>query len=259
MQPERRQRQWISQVAREDGGVMVTAEGGDLAYILTMMMDWQTGWEHPIPNVPLYRDASEFLGRAGSYYSATLVVAGPGPWNDGYFLQDNELWQSPKLKHFLPWQKFEVHARRTEERPATDYTFPMLAQGMADIIAAGGYGAIGAHGQMHGIGDHCEVWMAASAMKPLDALRVATLDGAKMIGVDKDIGSLEAGKLADLVVLNGNPLDDIHQTANISYVMKGGRLYNANTLDEVWPREKPFGKFFWEMDLGRPNDIKVVQ
>ncbi len=259
LQPERRQRQWVSQVAREEGGVMVTAEGADLFYILTMVMDGQTGWEHPIPNLPLYRDATEFLGRTGIYYSATLVVAGPGPWNDGYFLQDNELWQSPKLKHFLPWQKFEVHARRTEQRPATDYTFPMLAQGMADIIAAGGYGAIGAHGQMHGIGDHWEVWMAASAMKPLDALRVATLDGAKMIGVDKDIGSLEVGKVADLVVLNGNPLQDIHQTANISYVMKGGRLYNADTLDEVWPREKRFGKFFWEMDEARPNDVKVIR
>jgi Tol biopolymer transport system component/imidazolonepropionase-like amidohydrolase len=259
LQPERRQRQWVSQVAREEGGVMVTAEGGDLSYILTMIMDGQTGWEHPIPNVPLYRDAAEFLGRAGSYYSATLVVAGPGPWNDGYFLQDNELWQSAKLKRFNPWQKFEAHTRRTEERPPTDYTFPMLAQGMADIISAGGYGAIGAHGQMHGIASHWETWMVASAMKPLEALRVATLDGAKMIGVQQDIGSLEVGKLADLVVLNGNPLDDIHQTANIAYVMKGGTLYNSDTLDEIWPREKRYGRFFWEMDQARPNDVKVVK
>jgi imidazolonepropionase-like amidohydrolase len=188
-----------------------------------------------------------------------LIVGGPGPWNDGYFLQNNELWQSAKLKHFLPWQKFEVHARRTEERPVTDYTFPMLAQGMADIIAAGGYGAIGAHGQMHGIGDHWEVWMAASAMKPLEALRVATLDGAKMIGIDKDIGSLEVGKIADLAVLNGNPLEDIHQTANIAYVMKSGTLYSADTLDEIWPQAKRYGRFFWEMNEAGPNDIKVIK
>jgi cytosine/adenosine deaminase-related metal-dependent hydrolase len=96
-------------------------------------------------------------------------------------------------------------------------------------------------------------------MKPLEALRVATLDGAKMIGIDKDIGSLEIGKIADLVVLNGNPLEDIHQTANIAYVMKGGRLYAADTLNEVWPREKPYGKFFWEMDEARPNDVKVIR
>jgi Tol biopolymer transport system component len=259
LQPERRQRQWISEIAREDGGVMVTAEGADLAYILSMVMDGQTGWEHPIPQVPLYSDASEFLGRAGAYYSATLIVGGAGPWNQGYFLQDNELWQSPKLKHFFPWQKFEAHARRTEERPGTDYTFPMLAQGMADIIAAGGYGAIGGHGQLHGLGSQWELWMAASAMSPLEALRVATLDGAKMIGIDKDIGSLETGKLADLVILNGNPLENIRESANIAYVMKGGRLYRGDTLDEVWPRAKPYGKFFWEMDEARPNDVKVVR
>jgi Tol biopolymer transport system component len=259
LQPERRQRQWISDVARQEGGLMVTAEGQDLAYILSMVMDGQTGWEHSIPQVPLYSDAARFLGLAGSYYSATLIVGGPGPWNDGYFLQDNELWQSAKLKHFFPWQKFEVHARRTEERPASDYTFSMLAQGMADIIAAGGYGAIGGHGQMHGIGSQWELWMAASAMKPLQALRVATLDGAKMIGVDRDLGSLEQGKLADLVILNGNPLDDIRQSANIAYVMKGGRLYKGDNLDEVWPQTKPYGRFFWEMDEGRPNDVKVVQ
>ena len=259
LQPERRQRQWISEIAREDGGVMVTAEGGDLFYILSMIMDGQTGWEHPIPNLPLYRDAAEFLGLAHSFYSATLIVAGPGPWNDGYFLQDNELWQSRKLQRFLPWQKLEVHARRTEERPATDYTFPLLAQGMADIISFGGYGAIGAHGQMHGIGDQWEVWMAASALKPLEALRVATLDGAKMIGIDKDIGSIEAGKLADLVVLNGNPLTDIHQTGNILYIMKGGRLYNADNLDELWPNKKAYGEFFWTMDDARKNDVKVIQ
>jgi dipeptidyl aminopeptidase/acylaminoacyl peptidase len=259
LQPERRQRQWVSEVARQEGGVMVTAEGMDLAYIVSMIMDGQTGWEHPIPQVPLYRDAAEFLGRAGSYYSATLIVAGPGPWNQGYFLQDNELWQSPKLQHFFPWQKFEAHVRRTEERPASDYTFPMLAQGMADIIAAGGYGAIGGHGQLHGLGSQWELWMAASAMKPLEALRVATLDGAKMIGIDKDVGSIETGKLADLVILNGNPLDNIRESANIAYVMKGGRLYRGDNLDEVWPQAKPYGKFFWEMDEARPNDVKVVR
>jgi imidazolonepropionase-like amidohydrolase len=135
----------------------------------------------------------------------------------------------------------------------------MLAQGMADIIAAGGYGAIGGHGQLHGLGSQWELWMAASAMSPLEALRVATLDGAKMIGIDKDIGSLETGKLADLVILNGNPLENIRESANIAYVMKGGRLYRGDTLDEVWPRAKPYGKFFWEMDEARPNDVKVVR
>lgn len=257
-QPERRQRQWISQAAREEG-LMVTAEGGDMLYILTMIMDGQTGWEHPIPQIPVYRDLAEFLGRAGAYYSPTFVVAGPGPWNDQYWTQETALWTDPKLRRYAPWRKLEAHSRRRDLRPATDYTFPLLAQGLADIIASGGHGAIGAHGQQHGIASHWEVWMLASAMTPLEALRVATLEGARMIGVHEDIGSLKAGKLADLVVLNGNPLQDIRQTANILYVMKGGRLYDGDTLDELWPRPRPYGKFFWQMDEARPTDVKVVK
>jgi Tol biopolymer transport system component/imidazolonepropionase-like amidohydrolase len=257
-QPERRQRQWVSEAARGEG-LMVTAEGGDMLYILTMVMDGQTGWEHPIPQVPVYDDLAQFLGRAGVHYSPTLVVAGPGPWNDQYWIQQSELWSDPKLRRFSPWRKLEAHTRRRDLRPSTDYTFPFLAQGVADIIKAGGYGAIGAHGQQHGIASQWEVWMLASAMPALDALRVATQHGAMMIGVQEDLGSLKSGKLADLVVLNGNPLEDIRQTANIQYVMKGGRLYNGDNLDEIWPRKRRYGKFFWEMDAARPTDVKTIK
>jgi imidazolonepropionase-like amidohydrolase len=257
-QPERRQRQWVSEAARTEG-MMVTAEGGDMLYILTMVMDGQTGWEHPIPQVPVYDDLAQFLGRARIHYSSTLVVAGPGPWNDQYWIQQSELWTDPKLQRFSPWRKLEAHTRRRDLRPVTDYTFPFLAQGVADIIKAGGYGAIGAHGQQHGIASQWEVWMLASAMPPLEALRVATMHGATMIGVQEDLGSLAAGKLADLIVLNGNPLQDIRQTANIQYVMKGGRIYNGDNLDEIWPRKRPFGKFFWETENVRPTDVKVIK
>ncbi len=257
-QPERRQRQWVSEAARELG-LMVTAEGGDMLYVLTMIMDGQTGWEHPIPQVPVYDDLAQFLGRAQAHYSPTLVVAGPGPWNDQFWTQGSELWTDPKLRRFAPWRKLEAHTRQRDLRPATDYTFPILAQGVADIIAAGGHGAIGAHGQQHGIASHWEVWMLASAMSPHDALRVATLDGAHMLGVDAQLGSLETGKLADLMVIDGNPLADIRQTANIAWVMRGGRLHSGETLDEIWPAKKPFGKFFWQMDEARPTDVKVIK
>ena len=133
--------------------------------------------------------------------------------------------------------------QRRTLRPQTDYNFPLIAQGLADIIAEGGYGAIGSHGEHHGLAPHWEVWMAASAMGPLGALKVASLHGARFLGADQDIGSLENGKLADLIVLNSNPLDNIRNTLDMRYVMKGGVLYESETLDEIWPEKRPFGPY----------------
>jgi imidazolonepropionase-like amidohydrolase len=116
---------------------------------------------------------------------------------------------------------------------------------MADVIAAGGGGAIGSHGELHGLASHWEIWMAASALGPHGALEVASLHGARFLGMERDLGSLAVGKLADLVVVEKNPLENIRNTTSLRWVMKGGRLYKADTLDELWPSEKPFGRFPW--------------
>ena len=113
-------------------------------------------------------------------------------------------------------------------------------------MAGGAKAGLGSHGEVQGIGAHWELWMmAAGGMPPLAALRSATLDGVHSIGLSRDIGSLEPGKMADLLVLDANPLDDIKNTSKISLVMKNGRLYDAATLDEVYPRQKPLGQQWW--------------
>ncbi len=247
MQPRRAQRQWVTDVAR-DRGLMVTGEGGDLAYNLSLIMDGQTAWEHPLSYVPMYADAARFFGRSNTVYSPTFVVGGPGPWNDEWFFQESEVWKDPKLRLWMPWKQLVPHARRPYLRPRTDYSFPMLAQVLADIVAEGGHGAIGAHGQQHGIASHWEVWMAAEAMGPMGALEVATNGGAYFLGAEEDVGSIAVGKLADLVILNSNPLDDVRNTADIGMVMKGGILYDGTTLDELWPRQRPYGARPWVYD-----------
>ena len=224
---------------------MVTAEGGDLWYDLSMIMDGQTGWEHPISTVPLYSDVAKFLGQAGAHYSPTFVVSGPSSWNIEYFFAESDVWKDAKQRRWMPWRHLFGHLRRRQLWPTTDYSFPLLAQGLADIIAEGGYGSIGSHGEHHGLAPHWEVWMAASALGPLGALRVASLHGAHFLGAQRDLGSLEVGKLADLMVLNANPLADIRNTLAIRYVMKDGILYEAETLDEIWPERRPFGPYYW--------------
>ncbi len=158
----------------------------------------------------------------------------------------------------MPWRQVIPHTRRRVLRPVTDYSFPLVAQGMADVIAEGGSGAIGSHGQMHGIGSHWEIWMAASATGPLGALEVATVQGVRFLGAEDDLGSIAVGKLADLVVLNSNPLDDIRNTTDIRYVVQGGVVYDGDTLDEVWPKPKPYGERWWVDPAGWLSDDRPV-
>jgi Tol biopolymer transport system component len=258
LQPDREQRQWITEIARKQG-LKVTGEGSmDLLHKISMLMDGQTGFEHPTPNVPLYGDVAKFFGQAHTVYSPTLMVGGTAPWNEEYFDQISDVWKDAKLQRWTPWRELLPHLRRRWLRPPTDYHFGVQAQGVADIIANGGYAAIGSHGQAHGIGAHWEVWMYASALGNMGALEVASVHGAHFLGADKDLGTLETGKLADLMVLNANPLEDIHNTANIAMVMKAGTLYDADTLDEIWPEKKPFGAYYWvNLDQLR-NDTRAV-
>ena len=256
-QPRRDQRQWVSDIAR-DRGLMVTSEGGDLNFNLGMIMDGQTAWEHPLSESPVHRDVARFFGQAGAYYVPTFVVAGPGPANIDYFFGREDLWKDEKQQRFMPWRMLAGHLRRRVLRPDTDYSFPIIAQGLADIIEEGGFGAIGSHGEHHGPSPHWEVWMAASALGAHDALKVASLHGAKMLGAEEDLGSLEVGKLADLIVLNANPLDDIHNTMDIRFVMKGGVLFDGDTLDELWPRARPFGPLPWMNADALRSDVRSI-
>ena len=244
MQPRREQRQWVSDIARKVG-IQVTSENDDLEYTLGLIMDGQTGFEHPLSYLPLYGDATTFLGKARATYSPTFMVGGAGPWNEEYWYSQSETWKDPKLRRWMPWRQQIPQSRRRMLRPATDYSYPFIAQSLKDLIAAGGYGAIGAHGQHNGPGSHWEVWMAASALGPMGALEIASPHAARFIGREQDLGTLEPGKLADFMVLNSNPLENIRNTLDIQYVTKGGVVYLSDTLDEVWPQQRKYGNYFW--------------
>lgn len=245
-------RQWVVESSRELG-LNVTAEGDDLHADLAMVMDGQTGVEHMLSYMPVYDDVTRFFGRAGICYNPTWLGAGPGPWDEEYWFAEAEPWKDPKQRRWVPWRDL-VDSRRTPLRPATDYSFAMGAQAMADMLAEGACGSFGGHFQQPGVSTHWHLWSATEAMAPREALRTATLGGAEMLGMDADLGSLEPGKLADLVALRENPLDDIRATTDLDLVMRGGVLYDAETLDELWPRERSFGPVPWAEPDVYPGD-----
>lgn len=258
LQPTRQQRQWAVDAARGKG-LRVTAEGSDdMNHKLGMIMDGHTGGEHLTVQSPLYSDFTSFVGQAKYFYSHTPLVSGFGAWNEEYFWQESPVWQDAKQGKWIPWRQLIPHTRRFIQRPVTDYSKDIVAQQIADIVAAGGYSAVGSHGQQPGLGSHWDVWMAAKATGNATALEMASMHGAKFLGMEQDLGSIAVGKLADLMVLNGNPLDDIRQTANIQFVMKAGTLYDAMSLDEVWPRQRRFGDNYWYVPEMYKRDVKPV-
>ncbi len=257
LQPRRIQRQWILQAAEAEG-INATNEGAaDLKADITMAMDGYTALEHSIGQVPLYKDVVTVLADARITYTPTLVVAYGAPGGDGYWRARTDLDKDPKTSYFTPSELLTRQARRRPLIVEEDYNFPAIARGVRDIVRAGGRAGLGSHGQQDGIGAHWELWMLQSGdMSPMEALRIATIYGAESIGYGKDLGSIEAGKLADLVVLNTNPLDNIRNSADIRYVVKNGEVYEGATLNRVWPSAKPFPKPYWVQERERLEALR---
>lgn len=249
MQPRRIQRQWYAKAAREVG-INLTAEGGgELKMNMTLILDGYTGFEHSLPQVPIYRDVVELLARSGSWYTPTLLVSYGGFFGQYYFRQKTDIHADEKLRRFTPHEVVDREARRRHLLLEEEYHFPGIAAGAAEVLKAGGRIGLGAHGEQQGLGAHWELWaLQMGGLSNYEALRAATLMGAAGLGYAADLGSLEPGKLADLVVLTENPLEDIRNTLSIRYVMRNGELFEGETLDQVWPEERPFGPFFWQRE-----------
>ena len=245
-QQRRDVRQMIVKAARELE-MMVVPEGGSLLYMdETFVLDGHTGLEHSLPVPNLYRDVVQLFGRSGSGYTPTLIVGYGGLSGEYYWYQHENVWEKEHLLQFTPREIVDARSRRRTMAEEDDFNHVLISQGAKKIVDAGGSVQLGAHGQLQGLGAHWELWMLAQGgMTPLEALRAATLDGARYLGLDRDLGSIEVGKLADLVVLDANPLEDIRGTERVSLVMMNGRLFEAATMNEIGS-SKTRPAFYWQ-------------
>ncbi len=250
MTGNRQQRQWIIQAARELE-LMPTTEGGlDFKIDMTHAIDGYPGVEHNLPIAPIYLDVVEVFKESETTNSPTLLVSYGGPFGENHFYATEVVHDDPKLNVFVPAAELDAKTRRRGSGGGgspgragwfleEEHVFPRHGEFVRKMLENDARMAVGSHGQLQGVGYHWEMWaMGAGGASNHGILRAATILGAEAIGFGKQLGSIEEGKFADIVVLDSNPLDDLRNTVDIRYVMKDGRLYDGMTLDEVYPEPR---------------------
>lgn len=246
----RQQRHWVVRASKELGLMPTTEGAADLRMDITHAIDGMHGNEHTLPILPLRRDVLELYAQTQTAYTATLVVQYQALGAIDYFFTRHNPYEDEKLARFYPENRLdELSRRRRGWAIEEEYDFAEAAGDVAALQRAGGLVGIGGHGELQGLGYHWEMQAhAVGGMTPAEILRAATIDGAKIIGIAQDLGSIEVGKLADMVILNSDPLEDITNATDIEKVMKNGVLYEGDTLSRVWPDEQVLAPFWWTVE-----------
>jgi imidazolonepropionase-like amidohydrolase/Tol biopolymer transport system component len=246
-QPRRDQRQMVVAAAQREG-MEVVPEGGSLFNMdITLIQDGDSTLEHNLPVERFYDDVVSFWSQTKTNYTPTLVVTYGGLAGDPYWRQHTDVWKHPLLsKHAPPALLAARNVRRTQA-PDEDFVDAASAREAKKLADKGVQVSIGAHGQQAGLGPHWEMWsFVRGGWSPIEALRAATIMPATSLGYAKDVGSLEVGKLADLLVLDADPTVDIRNSDKLNRVMLGGRMYDPATLNEVVTGKRVRQPYWWE-------------
>ncbi len=254
-QPRRDQRQQIIKAA-SDQQIEVVPEGGSTFFHnMTMILDGHTSIEHNIPIATLHDDVIQLWSASQTSYTPTLIVNYGGLNGEYYWYQKNNVWENEKLLKYTPRSIIDSRSRHRTMIPLKEYEngHILVSKSSTSLSDAGVNVNLGAHGQLQGLGVHWELWMLSQGgMSNMEALKSATINGADYLGMEDQIGSLEEGKIADLIVLDKNPLDDIKNSDSVIYTVINGRIYDTSTMNEVGNYDTPRSQFYWEKDQYAP-------
>ena len=250
-QPRREQRQMVVAAAQREG-MEVVPEGGSLYSLdVSLIQDGNATVEHNVPLNIFYDDLVQLWTQTKVNYTPTLVVTYGGPAGDPYWRSHTDVFRHPILTRHIPPATLAADNTRREIAPDEDYVDDDSARESRKLADKGILVSIGAHGQQAGLGPHWEMWsFVRGGWSPLEALKAGTIYPAQSLGYDRDVGSLQAGKLADLVVLDADPTQDIRNTEKVHRVMLGGRLYDPLTMNEVATGNRKRAPYWWETSGG---------
>ncbi|MFM2286304.1 MAG: hypothetical protein RLZZ543_1801, partial [Bacteroidota bacterium] len=257
-QPRRNQRQQVITGARGLGMEVVPEGGSHFFHNMSMILDGHTGIEHNIPVSDIYGDVVKLWSNSKTGYTPTLIVSYGAVNGEYYFYEKDKVWENARLLNFTPRALIDSRARYRTAVPEEEYDngHIQIARSCKKLADAGVKVNLGAHGQIQGIGAHWELKMLASGgMSNYQALKCATLNGAYYIGMEKDLGTLETGKLADFVVLDSNPLDDINNIGSIRYTVANGNAFDAMTMQSIHNMQARRLPFYFEQLYGN-NDFQ---
>ncbi|MCB1025740.1 MAG: amidohydrolase family protein, partial [Acidobacteria bacterium] len=266
-QPGRSQRQQILAAGRKLGIMVVPEGGGKFQQNLTMLVDGHTGLEHSLPIARGYGDLTKLWAAAKFDYTPTFIVSYGGLMGEEYWYDRTEVWKNPRLLRYTPHYVVDGRSIRRPTAPDNQYNHFEVAKYAKTLSDSGVSVQIGAHGQREGLASHWELWiMAQGGFTPWQALRGGTIDGARHLGMDKHIGSIEAGKLADMVVIDGDVLKDIRRSEFVVYTVINGRVFEAATMNELGSnvKRKPFffeggDQDFIPTETQQELDLKAIQ